>query len=52
MTQKSNKKAFEEGKSDGREERTIEIALRLKREDVPSDIIFRATGINVDTLIK
>ena len=44
-------KDYNKGLSDGREERSLEIARRLSRENIPSDIIFRATGIDMEKLI-
>ena len=43
---------YHKGLFDGREERTLEIARRLSRENIPSDIIFRATGIDIDNIKK
>lgn len=43
-------KTFEEGIIQGREERAIEIARRLRREGIAADIIWRVSGIDLSSL--
>ena len=47
MKQGSKHTSFEQGLIEGRDQRSFEIARLLKREDIPADIILRATGITL-----
>jgi len=40
------------GKNDGKREKALEIAARLRKEGVDVDTIARATGLTVDEILQ
>lgn len=44
----ANRRRYEEGREEGEEKKTLDLATKMKAEDLPEDLICRITGLSAE----